>query len=150
MRQLGVDYPEARRLLGAYHATRPGINILRSSLDSVLATRGYLINSHGRHLHVQDSHKALNALIQGSAADVMREAVVKSAAVLAPMQSHIVNIIHDEIMIDAAEREIPTIIEYIPQMMRPTRISKVIPIEVDCEWSTSTWAAKEEYAFATA
>ena len=130
MRQLGVDYPEARRLLGAYHATRPGINILRSSLDSVLATRGYLINSHGRHLHVQDSHKALNALIQGSAADVMREAVVKSAAVLAPMQSHIVNIIHDEIMIDAAEREIPTIIEYIPQMMRPTRISKVIPIEV--------------------
>lgn len=150
MRQLGVEYQEARRLLGAYHATRPGISVLRDSLDSVLAARGYLINSHGRHLHVQDSHKALNALIQGSAADVMREAVVKTAAVLGPMKSHIVNIIHDEIMIDATEREIPTIIEYIPQMMRPDRINKVIPIEVDCEWSTTTWADKEEYALVAA
>jgi len=150
MRQLGVEYQEARRLLGAYHDTRPGINILRNSLDSVLDARGYLINSHGRHLHVQDSHKALNALIQGSAADVMREAVVKVFTVLAPMQSHIVNIIHDEIMIDAAESEIPIIVEHIPNMMRPKRINKVIPIDVDCEYSDTTWADKKEYGLAIA
>jgi DNA polymerase I-like protein with 3'-5' exonuclease and polymerase domains len=78
----------------------------------------------------------------------MREAVVKVFTVLAPMQSHIVNIIHDEIMIDAAESEIPIIVEHIPNMMRPKRINKIIPIDVDCEYSDTTWADKKEYGLA--
>jgi DNA polymerase-1 len=145
MRQLGVDYKEAKRLLEAYHGTRPGIALLRNSIDRILDSRGYIINSHGRHLHVEESHKALNALIQGSAADIMREAVVRVASKLEHYQTHIVNIIHDEIMLDANTSEMPIMVYTIPSLMKPSEIDKVIPIEVDCEVSYTNWAEKEEY-----
>ena len=145
MRQLGVDYPEAKRLLKAYHATRPGITILRDTIDRTLAERGYIINSHGRHLHVEESHKALNALIQGSAADIMREAVVRVADFLKNYETHIVNIIHDEIMLDVNTAEIPIMVYNIPTLMKPDSISRVMSIEVDCEYSQTNWAEKEEY-----
>lgn len=147
MAQLGVEYEEARRLLRAYHETRPGINALRNSIDNVLEQRGYLINSHGRHLHVTDSHKALNALIQGSAADLMRSAINTVSNTLAPLQSHIVNVIHDEIMIDAAIDDVAYIVENIPECMTDETISRIMPIEVDCEWSRTNWADKEEYDY---
>lgn len=146
-RQLGVDYPEAKRLLKAYHATRPGISLLRKSIDRTLGLRGYIVNTHGRHLHITESHKALNALIQGSAADVMREAVVNTHAHLNQQHkySHIVNIIHDEIMIDADNSEVEYLVDEIPVCMTPTKINEIIPIEVDVEWSPTSWAEKEHY-----
>jgi DNA polymerase-1 len=147
IRQLGVDYKEAKRLLDAYHDTRPGINRLRDSIANTLGERGYLINSSGRHLHVEESHKALNALIQGSAADVMRKACINVANFLDEhaCASHIVNIIHDELMIDAAKTEYDLLTYTVPKLMVPTEINKIIPIEVDCEFSTTNWADKEEY-----
>ena len=145
MRQLGVDYPEAKRLLKAYHATRPGINLLRTAIDRTLADRGYIINSHGRHLHVEDSHKALNALIQGSAADIMREAVVNVHKYLTNKKTHIVNIIHDEIMLDVSLDEMDDIVYNVPDLMKPDKINDIMPIEVDCEWSKTSWAEKEAY-----
>jgi DNA polymerase-1 len=145
MRQLGVDYKEAKKLLEAYHATRPGINRLRDRISRILDHRGYLVSSHGRRLHVKDAHKALNALIQGSAADVMREAVVRTHKYLANRESYIVNIIHDEIMLDANNSEIPILVEAVPTLMLPDKIHKIMPIEVDVEISRTNWADKESY-----
>lgn len=145
MRQLGVEYTEARNLLKAYHATRPGISLLRDSIDRTLEHRGYIINTHGRHLHVSESHKALNALIQGSAADIMREAVVNVDSFLRTYTSYIVNIIHDEIMLDADTNEVDNLVDTIPTLMQPEKIHAIMPIEVDCEVSYTNWAEKEEY-----
>lgn len=147
IRQLGVDYKEARRLLDAYHDTRPGINRLRDSIAAALDQRGYLINASGRHLHVEEPHKALNALIQGSAADVMRQACINVSRFFDDhaCASHIVNIIHDELMIDAVQDEYDLVTHTVPKLMVPTEINKIIPIEVDCEFSTTNWADKGEY-----
>ena len=145
MAQLGVSFVEARRLLRAYHDTRPGINRLRDSIDGILASRGYIVSSHGRRLHVQDSHKALNALIQGSAADIMREAVVKVDSFLETYGSYIVNIIHDEIMLDVTLEELDLVCYNVPKLMIPEKINKVVPLGVDVEYTTTNWAEKEEY-----
>ena len=145
MRQLRVTYQEAKELLRGYHKTRPGIATLRDTVDSVLQERGYLINSHGRRLRVTDSHKGLNALIQGSAADLMRSAILEVSDALSGYSSHIVNVIHDEIMIDASIDEVPFLISEIPDKMTDDTISAIMPIEVDCEWSTTNWAEKKEY-----
>ena len=150
MRQLGVDYLEAKRLLDAYHDTRPGIKRLREAIDKKLQQRGYVINTHGRRLHVEDSHKALNALIQGSAADIMRQSVVNVSSHLDKhYSSHIINIIHDELMLDVDKNEIKDLVYAVPTLMTPTDIDKVVPIEVDCEISYTNWADKEEYDSAT-
>lgn len=146
MRQLGVDFKEARRLLKAYHETRPGIKKLNEQIDQTLNSRGYISNLYGRRLHVEESHKALNALIQGSAADLMRDAVVRVSDRLDKhYASHIVNIVHDEIIIDADEDEIENLVSIIPTLMGNNNVEKYVNIETDCEISFTNWADKEEY-----
>ena len=146
MRQLGVPYKEARRLLNAYHDTRPGINILNEKIGQAINTRGYITSLYGRRLHVLESHKALNALIQGSAADLMRESVVKVNNLLyTKYATHIVNIVHDEIILDAALNEIPSLVKDIPTLMGNKMVEKFVSIETDCEISWTNWADKEAY-----
>ena len=146
MRQLGVDFKEAKRLLKAYHDTRPGILQLNNQISETLNSRGYISNLYGRRLHVEEHHKALNALIQGSAADLMRDSVVKVSNFLDKhCASHIVNIVHDEIIIDADKNEIEHIVTHIPLLMGNTTVAAIVQIDTDCEWSTTNWAEKEEY-----
>lgn len=146
MRQLDVDYKEAKRLLSAYHETRPGIKILNHSIAETLSTRGYIQNLYGRQLHVDEPHKALNALIQGSAADLMRDAVVKVDKFLyANYATHIVNIVHDEIILDADKNEIQTLVNTIPMLMGNNIVEQFVSIDTDCEISYTNWADKVEY-----
>lgn len=145
-RQLGVDYKEAKRLLTMYHHTRPGIKLLTDTLAETISQRGYIRNLYGRRLHVEESHKALNALIQGSAADLMRDAVVKVNDYLSTnYATHIVNIVHDEIILDADKSEIDTLTNVIPELMGNKSVHDIVRIETDCEISWTNWAEKEEY-----
>jgi len=146
MRQLGVNFKEAKRLLKAYHDTRPGIKILNQSIAQTLDMRGYIQSLYGRRLHVLESHKALNALIQGSAADLMRDSVVRVNRILYDnYASHIVNIVHDEIIIDADRNEITTLVNTIPTLMGNKIVEEFVSIDTDCEISYTNWAEKEEY-----
>jgi DNA polymerase I len=146
MLQLGVPFKEARRLLNAYHSTRPGIKILNEQIAQTLNSRGYINNLYGRRLHVETEHKALNALIQGSAADLMRDSVVRVDKHLSSKYaSHIVNIVHDEIVIDADKNEINEIVTTIPTLMGNKIVSRYVSIGTDCEISYTNWAEKEEY-----
>ena len=144
MSQLGVPFKEARRLLSAYHSTRPGIKVLNAGIAQTLSQRGYITNLYGRRLHVDSEHKALNALIQGSAADLMRDAVVRVDKFLdSKYATHIVNIVHDEIILDALKHEIPHIISTVPMLMGNKTLSEYVSIETDCEVSYTNWAEKE-------
>jgi len=146
MRQLGVPYKEARRLLNAYHDTRPGIKALNENIGQTLESRGYITSLYGRRLHILESHKALNALIQGSAADLMRDSVVRVNQMLyTKYASHIVNIVHDEIILDATLNEIPSLVKVIPTLMGNKMVEEFVSIETDCEISWTNWADKEAY-----
>lgn len=146
MRQLGVSFKEARRLLKAYHDTRPGIKVLNERIGDAINTRGYINSLYGRRLHILESHKALNALIQGSAADLMRDSVVRVNNILySNYATHIVNIVHDEIILDADKNEISELVSVIPTLMGNKTVSEFVNIETDCEISWSNWADKEEY-----
>jgi DNA polymerase-1 len=147
MRQLGVSFTEARRLLKAYHDTRPGIKRLNQNIGETLLARGYIQSLYGRHLHVQEEHKALNALIQGSAADLMRDSVVRvwERLLNGDFMSHMVNIVHDEIIIDADKEEINTLVTLIPSLMGNKTVEKFVNIDTDCEISYTNWAEKSTY-----
>lgn len=146
MRQLGVSYKEARRLLAAYHDTRPGIKRLNETISETLQVRGYIQSLYNRRLHVTEEHKALNALIQGSAADLMRDSVCRVADYLdTNCASHIVNIVHDEIIIDADKNEISTLVNQVPLLMGNKIVSDIVIISTDCEISWTNWAEKAEY-----
>lgn len=145
--QLGVTWPEAVRMLDAFHDARPGIRKLQAKIEKRIAQRGYITTLWGRHLHPRDDHKALNALIQGCSADLMRSALVKTHHWMRQqrLRSHLVSVIHDELIGDVWLPEVPTLVYMVPKLMDHDVISKIVPVETDCEISFTTWADKEPY-----
>lgn len=159
---LGVSEARAKDLQGVFHATWPGIRLLHNppfrngtyakgsgpgAIQRQLERKGYITTLFGRHLHPESQHKALNALIQGCAADLIRHSMVKVTDYLLEneCESRIVNVIHDELMLDAANPEIPELVERVPILMDYDGVSEIVPIGVDCEISTTNWADKEGY-----
>jgi DNA polymerase-1 len=150
MNQLGVSYKEAKSLLDNFHAGRPGIKELSAGLQATLESRGYIKNLYGRRGHVEDGHKALNWLIQGCAADLLKESLVKIDTFLDKYpwhvwKSHMVNCVHDEIIFDCVKSEIPELVQVIPGLMTNPTIDEVVPIRAEPQVSYTNWADKEKY-----
>jgi DNA polymerase I-like protein with 3'-5' exonuclease and polymerase domains len=68
------------------------------------------------------------------------------------LRSHIVNVVHDEVLVDASEEEIPMLVEHIPRLMDAPypwngemRLSEVVPIETDLQVSYTSWAEKQPF-----
>jgi DNA polymerase-1 len=172
MRQFGVDGAAAKRMVEQFHRAWPGVRLLQATIEKRLASRGYIHTLYGRHLHPESPHKAINALIQGCAADIIRHALIRvhkelqnPEAVYAgtatqylegeaegihktiwyPYRGHMVSVVHDEIIMDVPKYEVPILAEKVPQWMDCEQVSQVVPILVDVEWSTTTWADKQPY-----
>lgn len=148
MRQLGIPYREAKRMLDGFHEARPGIKLLNDELQNAILEKGYVRSIYGRRHHVQDGHKVLNHLIQGTAADLMKRSIVNTHRWLRDeaFNSHIVNIIHDELMLDCSKDEVYAVAEEVPSLMIDPKIDRIVPITVDLEISYTNWADKVEYA----
>lgn len=145
MRQLEVEYTTARKLLRKFHERWPGIQIVIATIDREIGTKGYIKTLFGRHLRPDSPHKRLNALVQGCAADLMRWALVSVDEGISQYESHLINVVHDELQIDARLAEVPELVKIVPQLMTYQRVHEVVPIGVDCEWSKTNWADKEKY-----
>lgn len=143
-RQLGVSWEEAGKLLKDFHNARPGIREVQESILDSYRRRGYIRTLWGRRLHPQEDHKALNALIQGCAADLMKAALVKlhGLRIELSLESHMILVIHDEVGWDACNEEVRTLLQRVPLLMGDERLQEVIPIEVGIELSTTSWADK--------
>jgi DNA polymerase-1 len=159
MRQLKLEYPEARKLLEKFHDARPGIKVLNEELVKTLVHRGYIKNMYGRQGHIPldydfkgnpQSHKALNWLVQGCAADLLKESLVKVDEWINHVPwdryaTHMVNNIHDELMFDARMDEVGLFTTEIPRLMKNPIIDGIVPIEVEIEIARTSWADKEPY-----
>lgn len=163
---LGMEYAEAKAFYLQFHEGLPQIKRLSNprpqseramrfwqpgALERVYQKRGYLKTPHGRHLHAEQygEHKLLNKLIQGSAADLMKASLIRVDAWIQEnrdqLETRMVSTIHDEIIFDGPEHEIPVLHEHVPALMREDWLTAVIPVEVDHEVSTTTWADKVPY-----
>lgn len=146
--QFNVDYQTAKGMYDQFHRAWPGVHMLQDAIMGVVNQRGYLLTLAGRHLVPEFEHVAINTLIQGSAAEIMRQALVKVHHYTESnlMASHVVLTIHDEIDLDAYKPEIPQLVEAVPQLMEDyPEINEIVPIETDCEISFTTWADKQPY-----
>lgn len=156
---------EIREILDNYHAAWPGIGripwqgaappgTLNWFLAQRIIERGHIKTLYGRHLHMGDGegeHKLLNKLVQGSAADLMRASLVRTHKWLMDraFESHLVNTVHDEMILDCCTSEIDRVAKAIPGLMDHPVISKVVPVHVDLEISSQSWADKEAYVSGT-
>lgn len=145
--QFGVDQGQAWKMTTRFHNAWPGIRRLQKLIDQVMDERGFVRTPWGRHLAPPQKHKRLNALIQGSAADLMRYALINVDDLIKERgcESHMVSVIHDEIILDCKMEDVPWLVKEVPACMDYAPVSKVVPILTDTEWSVETWADKQSY-----
>lgn len=152
------DAKEALKLLQRFHSTWPGIGwsskrqspnpgTLAWWIEKRVRERGYISTLWGRQLHPESMHKALNALCQGCAADLMKWALVRVHRKLRKggYESHLVNVVHDDLAIDSRRSEIAMLVHHVPNWMTYGPIAASVPITPEPDISYTTWADKVPY-----
>lgn len=153
MRQLKCSEERARELLKRLHEALP-VKELQKEIQEVYAERGYVKTIAGRHLvhdpkieRTKGLNRAkaalLNYIIQGSAAELMRDALRNVHTGLRDYESHMVNVVHDELAVDTRAKEAEVVAKLVPSLMGNEQIEEVVPIGVSVEVTETNWADKE-------
>lgn len=142
-----LDWNGAKRVKDDFYKAWPEMQVLHELIVGKSKHPGYITTLYGRHLHPESEHKSINTLIQGCAADVMRNALIQIHRGLKSeqMQAHLVSVVHDEAQIDAPLSEVDALSKLVPTWMDVPLVSSVVPILVDMEWTTTSWADKKPY-----
>jgi DNA polymerase-1 len=149
--QFNVSAKDAKSMIRTFHQNFPFVSLLQDDVKRVVAQRGYLRGIDGRHLHLEEfgEHKLLNKLIQGSAAGIVKKALleVHQHARQAAWETRMVSVVHDEIIFDGPTHELPVLHQLVPVFMRRgfDHVHEIVPIEVGHEVALTSWADKIEY-----
>jgi DNA polymerase I-like protein with 3'-5' exonuclease and polymerase domains len=73
---VGGSAKEGQKLIDSFLRNTPRLKALREKVARIFATKGWLPGLDGRKLLVRAEHSALNTLLQGAGAIVMKQAVV--------------------------------------------------------------------------
>jgi DNA polymerase-1 len=112
--QLGIPRDEASRFINDYFARFSSVKAFINRTVEEAAVRGYASTMAGRRRHLpllasanrnermQGERFALNSTIQGSAADLIKVAMLRAQRLLPPT-AHLILQIHDELLVEADE-----------------------------------------------
>jgi len=145
---------KAEEIYQTYHDRLPGIKSTTAGASKAARRRGYVFNAYSRRRHLprHRAHTAFNAVVQGCAMDIIKEAMI----VLSPRFNRkmrewgirIVANVHDEILFAGpiAIMRDPAVHAYILEKLETPRILFRIPITWEAGYSEKDWyeAAKEE------
>ncbi|QFI68239.1 DNA polymerase I [Sinorhizobium alkalisoli] len=146
--QLSIERSEAGDYIKRYFERFPGIRDYMESTKAFAREHGYVETIFGRRAHYPDirssnpsmrafnERAAINAPIQGSAADVIRRAMVKMEPALeeAKLTARMLLQVHDELIFEVEdgeiERAIPVIVSVMENAAMPA-LSMKVPLKVD-------------------
>lgn len=147
-----ISLADAKNIVRTFKKNWPAIPALQERVLAAHQRRGYIIGLDGRHLHLEEygEHKLLNKYIQGSAAGIMKRAIINVHRHLRAnpeFETRMVSVIHDELIGDGPESEVPYFAEQLPLLMRQgfEHIHEAVPILVDIEVAVTSWAEKVPY-----
>ena len=153
--QLSIERSEAGEYIKKYFERFPGIRGYMDATKAFARDNGYVETIFGRRIHYPEikssnpsvrafnERAAINAPIQGSAADVIRRAMVKMEPALAAasLSARMLLQVHDELIFEVEdaeiERTIPLVVETMEQAAMPA-IAMKVPLKVDAR-SAANW-----------
>src|SRR5690606_23415973 len=156
--QLGIAREEAGQYINTYFQRFPGIRDYMEETKKFAHENGYVKTIFGRHIHYPEintrnphtrgflERAAINAPIQGSAADIIRRAMVRVPSALeeAGLKSaRMLLQVHDELIFEVAEAEAEKTIATVRAVMEGAAEPAVklsVPIHVDAK-AADNWAA---------
>ncbi len=119
-RQLQIAPGEARGYIDAYFARYPGIRAYMNAAQEEARINGYVTTPFGKRIWIAGiadknparrayaERQAINAPLQGGAADIIKRAMVKLPAAMqaAGLRSRMLLQVHDELLFEAPEAEV--------------------------------------------
>ena len=119
-RQLGIERAEAAAYIDRYFERYPGVRHYMDSTRAMAHEKGYVETVFGRRLTLPDIHArqvpvrqaaeraAINAPMQGTAADIIKRAMLRVHQALATsnLGCHLLLQVHDELVFEVRDRDI--------------------------------------------
>jgi DNA polymerase-1 len=143
-RQLGISRGEAQQTIEAYFVQYPGIRAYMDSTKEFCRRAGYVETIFGRRCHlpgINDKNQArrgfseraaINAPLQGSAADIVKRAMIRVPPALAAkgLGARMLLQVHDELLFDVPEAEVEETAAVVKSVMEQAASIRV-PLIVD-------------------
>jgi DNA polymerase-1 len=150
--QLGIGNNEAKALMDTYFERFGGVrdylaNVVAEArklgyTESIMGRRRYLpdLNSDNRQLRDMAERMALNAPIQGSAADLVKVAMLKVGAALdkAQVNSRLLLQVHDELVVEVAPGELEQVTALVVENMESVgdlRVPMAVSVGIGKTWA---------------
>lgn len=149
--QTGLSRTEAKQMIDAYYDTYPKLKEWMSNQVTKARQQGYVETILGRRRHLKDinsnnfvvkghaERNAINAPIQGSAADIIKMAMINIDKVFQEEQLHTQMLlqVHDELIFEAPINELERakqIIQHEMQSVMQTKVPLIVEIGEGKNW----------------
>lgn len=148
--RLRIPRPEAKSLIDGYFTHYPGVKAYMDRVVAEARERGYVETIFGRRRYLRDirsdnsmtrslaERNAINAPIQGSAADIMKIAMIEVDRLLRQRGSaaRIVLQVHDELVLEVPQTEVTAITALVSEAMAAAA-ALAVPLLVEAQAGTS-------------
>ena len=153
---LGIPQGEAKAYIAAYFERYPGIKDYMARMRELCREQGYVTTLFGRRIHVPaiaeknparrnfGERAAINAPIQGSAADIIKRAMIRVGPALeaAGLAGRVLLQVHDELLLevpDAELEETSTLVRGVMEAAADPVVELSVPLVADAGVG-ATWA----------
>jgi DNA polymerase-1 len=155
--QLGIGREEAGTYIRKYFERFPGIRDYMDETKAFAKKQGYVLTLFGRKCHYPDigasnasirsfnERAAVNATLQGSAADIIRRAMIRMDDALAAQKlaAKMLLQVHDELVFEVPEQEVEKTLPVVTKVMIDAplpAVSLTVPLHVEAH-AADNWDA---------
>ncbi|KAK0341840.1 hypothetical protein LTR94_024749, partial [Friedmanniomyces endolithicus] len=153
--QLGIDQGEAGAYIKTYFERFPGIRDYMDRTKAEVRQNGFVSTVFGRRIHIPaiasksgaerqfGERAAINAPIQGAAADIIRRAMIRMPSALAEagLKTRMLLQVHDELVFEAPESEADAAVTLIKRVMETASepaVALSVPLVVEAR-AAANW-----------
>ncbi|MBO0758279.1 MAG: DNA polymerase I, partial [Bradyrhizobiaceae bacterium] len=153
--QLGIPREEANAYIKKYFQRFPGIRAYMDETREFCRKNGYVLTLFGRKCHYPDivnsnpsirafnERAAINARLQGTAADIIRRAMIRMEDALARkgLSAQMLLQVHDELVFEVPQGEVEKTLPVVRKVMEDAPLPAVslsVPLRVDVS-AASNW-----------
>ncbi|RYL94616.1 DNA polymerase I [Sporolactobacillus sp. THM19-2] len=152
---IGITRKQAGKFIEKYLESYPGVQRYMKEIVESARRNGYVTTLLNRRRYLPDirsrnfnrrsfaERTAMNTPIQGSAADIIKQAMINMDQRLEALhlQSRMLLQVHDELIFEVPEEELETMKQVVPEIMEHA-IELTVPLKVECACGPTWYDAK--------
>ncbi|MDG2501204.1 MAG: DNA polymerase I [Porticoccaceae bacterium] len=143
-RQLNIGRKQAAEYIELYFARYPGVQNYMNNIRHTAAEKGYVETAYGRRLYLPEinarngmlrqaaERTAINAPMQGTAADIIKMAMINVDSWLenSDLKSRMIMQVHDELVLEVPDSELEEVKQGLTELMESAS-ELLVPLVVD-------------------